>query len=319
MPRLIALCILLLAGPLRADWPARIFAPYVFLGSNDGFQLTGCDDATSQKHYTLAFIIADKENNPAWFGRVGMEKGLYADQIEAIRKRGGDVLISFGGAAGTELAIAETDAAALQAKYQSIIDRYKFTWLDFDIEGKALANAEANGRRNAAAAGLQGKNPGLRVSYTLPVDPNGISGNSQKLLADAKAKGVKVYSVNIMTMDFGARHSRGKRMSEVSIASAVRTFGQCQRIDPSILIGLTPMIGQNDVKEEVFGLEDAVALRDWAAAKPWVCSMSFWSSNRDTGKPGRNPGTTRSGIQQQAWEFTNTFKSFGAARPEAGK
>src|SRR5438270_13873342 len=117
----IILLITLLASAVRADWPAGVFAPYVWLGSNDNFQITECDDVTGQKHFTLAFIIADKENNPAWFGRIAMEKDFYAAQIEAIRKRGGDVIISFGGAAGTELAIAEKDAKALEAKYQSII------------------------------------------------------------------------------------------------------------------------------------------------------------------------------------------------------
>ena len=49
------------------------------------------------KFYTIAFIIADKQNNPAWDGRIPMEKNLYADQINAIRSRGGDVIVSFGG------------------------------------------------------------------------------------------------------------------------------------------------------------------------------------------------------------------------------
>jgi chitinase len=244
-----------------------------------------------------------------------MEKNLYAEQIAAIRKRGGDVIISFGGAGGTELGIAEKDVAVLEAKYQSIIDRYQFTWLDFDIEGKALGNTEANERRNVAIAALQKKNPGLRVTFTLPVDPNGIGRNSRAMLSDAKAKGIQIYSANIMTMDYGVRHSAGKKMSDVSIASALKTYEQVQAIDPAIKVGLCPMIGQNDVKEEVFSLEDARALRDWAMDKPWICSIHFWSSNRDTGKPGRNPGVTRSGIQQQPWDFTNIFKSFTAPPP----
>jgi len=187
-----------------ASWPARVFAPYMYIGAGDHFQITQCDDACGQKFYTIAFIIADKQNNPAWDGRFPMDENLYADQINAIRHRGGDVIVSFGGADGTELAIAETNAAALEAKYQSIIDRYKLTWLDFDIEGDSLSKADANQRRNVALAKLQVKNPGLIISYTLPVDPNGISDKSQYLLAGAKAKGVKVYSVNVMTMDFGA-------------------------------------------------------------------------------------------------------------------
>ena len=307
---LILFSLLLISSRLQADWPQRVFAPYVWLGSNDGFQLTECEQATGQKHYTLAFIIADKEAKAAWFGRVPMEKNLYADQIEAIRKRGGDVIISFGGAAGPELALANNDAQNLQAEYQSVVEHYKFTWLDFDIEGRALRDEAANTRRNQAIIQLQKTNPALRVTFTLPVDPNGISRAAQNMLADAKSKGIKIHSANIMVMDFGTRFSKDKKMSDIAIASAIKTRQQVEKIDPTIQIGLCPMIGQNDVKEEIFTLDDAKTLRDWATKQPWVCSFSFWSSNRDTGKPGRREGTTRSGINQQPWEFTDILKEF---------
>ncbi len=293
-----------------ADWPARVFAPYMYLGSGDNFKLTACDDATGQKFYTLAFIIADNEKNPAWDGRTEMMKNLYGDEIAAIRSRGGNVIVSFGGAGGTELALAEPDVTALTAKYQSVIDQYKLTWLDFDIEGKALEKADVNARRNTALANLQKNNPGLIISFTLPVDPNGISDDSRVMLSGAKAKGVVVHSANLMTMDFGSHFSKGKKMSDVSIASVNKAHEQCQEIDTGILIGICPMIGQNDEKSEIFTLEDAAAVRDWALAQPWVCSLSFWASNRDTGAPGKKNGNTASGIQQKPWDFTNVFKTF---------
>jgi len=294
-----------------AGWPARVFAPCMYIGADDNFQLTACDDACGQKFFTLAFVITDRQKNPAWDGRWPTEQNLYAGQIQAIRSRGGDAIVSFGGEAGMELAIAETNATALEAKYQSVIDRYKLTWLDFDIEGKSLFETDANQRRNAALARLQSKNPGLIVSYTLPVDPGGISAESQRLLTDAKTRGVKVFSVNVMTMDFGAHFSQGKKMSDVAIASALQAHEQCQKIDPAIRIGLTPMIGQNDERGEIFTLADAKALKQWADAQPWVCSLSFWASNRDAGNPERkNDDNTGSGIPQKPWAFTLIFKSF---------
>jgi chitinase len=283
----------------------------MYVGADDNFQIVHCDNACGQKFYTIAFIIADKQKNPAWDGRSTMDKNLYAGQIDAIRRLGGDVIVSCGGAGGTELAIAEPDPAALEAKYQSVIDRFKLTWLDFDIEGKALSKTPANERRNAVLARLQAKNPGLIISYTLPVDPDGIPNDGLKLLADARAKGVKVYSANVMTMDFGARFSKGKRMSDVSIASTLKAHAQCRKIDPAIRIGLTPMIGQNDEKGEVFTQDDARAVKAWAEAQPWVCSLSFWASNRDAGRRGRQKDdNTTSGIEQQPWDFTLIFKSF---------
>jgi len=297
-----------------ADWPARVFAPYMYLGSGDNFKLTQCDDACGQKFYTLAFIISDKQKNPAWDGRSEMMKNLYADQIAAIRSRGGNVIVSFGGAGGTELALAEPDVVALTAKYQSVIDQYKLTWLDFDIEGDALEKADVNRRRDTALANLQKANPGLIISFTLPVDPNGISDESRAMLADAKAKGVIVHSADLMTMDFGSHFSKGKKMSDVSIASVNKAHEQCGAIDGNILIGICPMIGQNDEKGEIFTLEDAAAVRDWAAARPWVCSLSFWASNRDAGTAdrGKGNGNTGSGVEQKPWDFTNVFKTFTA-------
>ena len=75
------------------------------------------------------------------------------------------------------------------------------------------------------------------------------------------------------------------------------------------------MIGQNDKRGEIFTVADAKALRQWADALPWVCSLSFWASNRDTGRPGRkNDDDTGSGIPQKPWAFTLIFKSFTTAR-----
>ncbi len=302
----------------HAAWPTKVFAPYMFLGSNDNFKLTDCDDACGLKHYTLAFVISQQESKqvvkdadghaiPSWYGRIPMSNDLYHDQIDAIRKRGGDVIVSFGGADGTELAIAEEDPVLLEKVYQSIIDRYKFTWLDFDIEGKDLSDTKANERRNEVLAKLQAKNPRLIISYTVPVDPNGLSRETRNMLKDAKAKGVKVHSANVMTMYFGPQFVNGKKLADVCIASAKKAYEQTQAIDPQIKIGLCPMIGKGgDKGAEVFGLDDATAVQEWAAQQPWVCSLSYWAINRDTGKPGKN-GNTRSGIEQEPWAFAKIF------------
>src|ERR1039458_3087869 len=164
-----------LAGSIvnaRAGWPEKVFAPYMYVGVGDQFKLTDCDDAHAQKFYTLAFVIADPSNNPAWDGRTAMAENFYTNQIAAIRARGGNVIVSFGGEGGQEIALVETNAAALQEKYQAVVDRYHFTWLDFDIEGNALEKNAVNERRNTALARLQAHNPGLIISYTLPVDPS---------------------------------------------------------------------------------------------------------------------------------------------------
>jgi len=303
----------LVAPGAQAAWPKRLFAPYMYVGSGDDFKLTHVADETGLKYYTLAFIIADKDANPAWDGRIPMDKNFYADQIVAIRQRGGDVIVSFGGEGGTELAITEKYPDRLLAKYQSIADRYKFQWLDFDIEGKALHNMQANARRNQAIAHLQAKSPDLIVSYTLPVDPRGLPQAAIQLLSDAKAQGVKIRCVNIMVMDFDPGDCKGRTMADVAIASAMKARAQTIEINPGIQMGLCPMLGQNDEKSEVFTIEDAQALGAFADKTDWVGWLSFWSINRDNGsKREISPTNTSSGIVQKPWAFTEVFKSFAA-------
>jgi chitinase len=327
----------LLAGTARAQWPARVFAPYMYIGDSDNFKLTDCDDACGLKYYTLAFIIAREEGRgkdakylkePSWDGRVPIEENLYHDQIDAIRKRGGDVIMSFGGEGGKEMANVINDPVALEAAYQKVIDQYKFTWLDFDIEGNNLDNGKLDSeRRNTALASLQKKNPGLIISYTLPVDPDGISAASQALLADAKAKGVKVHSANLMVMYFGKRFvGKGKSEGELGIESANTAYAQIQKIDPSIQIGLCPCLGHNGPGNEIFNLEDAKTLKAFADKTPWVCSLHYWSINDDAARPRRHRHITNTtntvGVvtsttnnvmvpsEYQPWAFANIFKTF---------
>src|ERR1700722_9531253 len=168
IPRVIAIAffVIFVSAIARADWPPRPFIPYMYPGNSDNFKLPACDDAIGQTHYTLAFIIADKQGKPAWYGQIPMSQNCYGDEIAAIRKRGGDVVCSFGGADGKEIGMTIADPVALQAAYQSVIDQYKFTWLDFDIEGDNLdKHPDDNKRRNAVLAALQKKNPGLIISY----------------------------------------------------------------------------------------------------------------------------------------------------------
>ena len=309
--------ILFLMGAVnaRAAWPTtRIFSPYVDVTLSDNLQPAKVKGATGQKYYTLAFVVADGTGNPAWGGVLPVSGGYYSSQINSLRSAGGDAIFSFGGENGTELALLPISASTLQSKYQAVINKYKATWLDFDIEGGALYNTTANQKRNSALKGLQSANSGLVITYTLPADPDGISSYAVSLLQDAKAKGVRVKAVNVMAMDFGSYYSSGKKLSAVAIATAQKVHSQCQSINSSLKIGVTVMIGQNDIQSEVFYTTDASTLVNWAKGQSWVYSLGFWSADRDNGSCGRRTtaSATCSGIVQSTWAFMNIFKGFSS-------
>ncbi len=309
-PLLCALLLTASGSPLaRATppWPAKLFAPYAYIPYDDA--ASACLAETGQKFFTLAFVVSDPEGRPAWDGQKNLrvKKGFYADAIGAIRARGGDVIVSFGGAGGKELALTTPDAASLAAKYQEVVDRYNLTWLDFDIEGKTLANQSVNQRRNAALQTLGAARPGLRYTFTLPGDPTGLEDDALQLLADARAQGVPIESINVMTMDYKREVAGGAKMGDLAIQAARAVRAQVLGLGMDVKIGVTPMIGENDVKSVVFSPADAAELLAFAQQTPWVRGVGFWSVNRD--RPGTSGDDTNSGTAQTRWEFTNAFKA----------
>ena len=145
-----------------------------------------------------------------------------------------------------------------------MVNTYGVTRLDFDIEGGVLSDTAATSLRDQALAALQAEDPSVQVDFTLAVAPQGLptgTGSEYALLQDAKAKGVKVSVVNIMTMDFGA----GSNDLADAESAAQGTAGQLSGlygISTSAaygMMGLTPIAGTNDDGTVLLHLERPVA------------------------------------------------------------
>ena len=291
----------------KGDWKDKVYAPYVDVMLWPTPSINEFMKATNNKYYTLAFILSNG-GKPAWGGITPYNDGFYKEEISKIRQGGGDVIVSFGGANGIELALEITDVAKLQAAYQSVIDEYQLTWVDFDIEGFAVSDKGSVQRRNQAIAGLQKDNPNLTIAYCLPVMPEGLTDSGLFVLKDAKEKGVNIDVVNIMTMDYGPTYTND--MGKYAIEACKNTEIQIRKIGLNAKLGNTPMIGQNDVSVETFTLEDARELLDWAKTEDDVRLLSMWSITRDKSKGTGLYNCTM--IQQDDYDFTNTFKEFNA-------
>jgi hypothetical protein len=291
-----------------SGFPARAFAPYV--ESWTGISLAGIANASGQKYFTMAFILASSGCKPAWNGSQTMYKGYYVNDINNLRALGGDVIFSFGGASGTELAQACSTVSELTAAYQMVIDTYKLKWVDFDIEGNAVTNTASIDLRNKALKALEAANPGLKISYTLGVMPSGLPAAQLYLLLNAKSNGVRVDVVNVMAMDYGAQTTGD--MAALAISAAQNTQNQLIANGISASVGVCPMIGQNDTRGEIFTLANASTLQAWAQSTGYVTELTFWAVDRDNGSC---PGKTRasgscSGLAQNTYDFTKIFKSF---------
>ena len=301
----------LLAALGTAQQPvARFFAPYVMIRPD--LDLVRIADASGVKYFTLAFVLDGGGCQASWGGRTPLaQETSLAPAIAALRARGGDVIVSFGGAGGRELAIGCQTAAALQAQYQTVIDKYAVTMFDLDIEGRSLANKDTVDCRNAALAALQAANPGLQVSYTLPVETNGLNQGGIDLLKNAMSHGVDVGLVSIMTMDYGGA-ADPQQMGPHVISATGGTIAQLRDMAMTPRIGLIPMIGLNDNKPEAFTLADAKLVADWARTNALVVRMSMWSAGRDQSCPNGAAivANACSGIPQDPYAFSRILNAF---------
>ena len=293
----------------------RFYAPYIMprptpeLAPN---YLSQIGDASGIRYFTLAFILDGGGCAASWGSRtpVARESALAA-AVANLRAAGGDVIISFGGEAGRELALGCDTAAALQAQYQAVIDKYKVVALDLDIEGNALKDSVSVDRRNVALASIQAANPNVQVSYTLPVATNGLTPAGIALLNNAMSHGVRIAVVNLMTMDYGGTADPLAMGAHVITAVNGTT---AQMLDNGIRarIGICPMIGLNDVKPEVFSLSDARQVIDWAQSNPVVTRLSTWSVERDALCAGGSAraASSCSGVEQKQYEFSGILNTF---------
>ncbi|GAA3283782.1 chitinase [Paenarthrobacter aurescens] len=284
------------------------------------------------KTVVLSFIVADAKDGctPSWGSFYSLDAAasdLDLDRrIARLRQTGGEIAVSFGGLSNKELATACTDEVRLQEAYSSVVSRYHLNTIDLDIEGSALADKSALERQSKAIAALQkarqadGKS--LSVWLTLPVAPAGLTADGTAAVEQMLAAGVDLAGVNIMTMDFGESRVAGQSMLQASTAAAEATHAQLgdaysaaqQSLGAQTLwrkIGLTPMIGQNDIVADVFTMADAQGLHDFAQSKG-VGRMSMWSLNRDAECGPNYPTLTVvsdacSGVPQGASRFSDVL------------
>ncbi|WP_405520302.1 cellulose binding domain-containing protein [Streptomyces canus] len=292
------------------------FAPYVDTSLYPAFDLLASAASTGVKNYNLAFVTDGGGCTPKWGGVTDLASDAVAQQIGALRAKGGDVRVSFGGASGSELATTCSSADALAAAYGKAVDAYGLTKVDFDVEGGALPNTAANTRRAQAIAKLQSGHPGLDVSYTLPVMPEGLTQDGVDLLANAKSNGVKIDTVNIMAMDYGPAYSgdMGTYAEQAATATQAQVKGVLGLSDSAAwnAVAVTPMIGVNDVASEIFKVDDASQLVTFAKAKG-LGGLSMWSATRDKQCPGGakpSADATCSSIVQDPFAFSKAFAAY---------
>ena len=132
------------------------------------------------------------------------------------------------------------------------------------------------------------------------------------MLQSAKQDGVRVDVVNIMTMDYGTSVDNNGQMGQDAINATIATEKQLADLGMTAKIGITPLIGVNDIASEVFTLADAQALVDYAKTDPHITQLSMWSVARDNGNSAgaHFASSDSSGVAQQPFELSGILHHF---------
>ncbi|MGE3659547.1 MAG: Calx-beta domain-containing protein, partial [Mycolicibacterium sp.] len=320
-------------NPGDALWGEEHFAPYVDMAGWPPPDLIKIAKDYGVSLLNLGFVQATSDGKAAWGGYSTLTPGSSDSQaqtidasIAAFKAAGGDVMVSFGGANGTELAQWYSQrglsAQALANAYAAVVDAYGLNRVDFDIEGHAVAEPTSIALRSQAIKLLQQARPDLEVWYTLPVLPTGLTHDGRNVVSKALDAGVKLDGVNVMAMDYGESAAptsgpNAKTMGAYAILAAESTYAQMSTLFAQHgqqfgwnQLGVTPMIGVNDVITEIFTVADAQALEHFAHTKG-LGMLSMWSVARDTPGSLGQASPTASGLNIPAGSFSNVWNDYG--------
>jgi len=313
-------------------WKEQFFAPYVDMGLYPVPDLDGLAKKYGVGLFSLGFMQASPSGKLAWAGLDALSLDSNHEQllailgeITALRAAGGDVMVSLGGAAGLSLAQAYAQRGlgvqALATAYGEIVDTLQLSKLDFDIEGAALAETQTIKLQMEAIGLLQQTHPALGVWLTLPVLPQGLTQDGLNTVTAALQAGVQVDGVNVMAMDYGdsAAPPQLKSMGAYAIDAANTTFAQLTNLFASQgksfgwnQLGVTPMLGVNDITSEVFTIQDAEQLEVFAREKG-LGMLSMWSINRDNPGAARQVSNNHAGLPViAAGGFSSVWGDYGS-------
>lgn len=322
-------------APIARSWSV----PYVDVTLTPTYQFQD-PQLNPARDIALAFVVAHPDDpcTPSWGGAYTLDEAsrdLELDRrITQLRAAGGDIMVSFGGQANQELAFACDDVAKLTAAYQQVIDRYDVSVIDLDIENADIADTASIERRARALAAVQQARTDagdeLAVWLTLPVARSGLTADGVALVRSTLAGGIELTGVNVMTMNFGDSSSTTPDMLAATksaleatadqVADAWASHGMTlDSVQRWAHLGATPMIGQNDVVGEVFTLDDAAGLAEFAESRG-LGRVSTWSLNRDTpcGSSFADVtvlSNTCSSIEQDPLAFANVFTTLPGRAP----
>ncbi|MGW8391017.1 glycosyl hydrolase [Pseudoduganella sp. HUAS MS19] len=268
-------------GPRVASGPYQFFgmAP---AGTVPRASATAPDGGALAPGTVLSWAFANGEcGEELWPGSVPGQAVADANVAGA----SADYIISTGGQGGVFTCSSDAGMERFVTRYMS----QRLVGFDFDIE--AEQSAEQIESLVKRVRYVQRKYPKLRYSFTVATHAasdgsnHSLNKTGETVLSMLRRHGVRDYVLNLMVMDYGPAATKvcvvreGRCDMGASALQAARNVERKYKV-PMAQIALTPMIGVNDVVENVFTLDDARFTAD-SVRRFGMAGLHFWSLDRD--------------------------------------
>ncbi|NRR31000.1 glycosyl hydrolase [Oxalobacteraceae bacterium] len=340
-----SLCALALvsAGPLALaagapDAPRFVYSPYKHLAMwNDAASnvITAAPEGVRQPYISgnsssfgrgaLTWAFASGECGAEQWGKEPAQAVADAN-VGAFDGAGIGYIISTGGQGSMFTCASDAGMERFIARY----DSPHLLGIDFDIEeGQSEAQVAS---LLARAVAVQARRPALRFSFTVATlaasdgSRTSLNGTAEMVLRAVRASGLRGYALNLMVMDYGPASAancvvrQGRCDMGRSAIQAVRNVHAKYGV-PLNQIEVTPMVGVNDVVDNVFSVADARYLAGAVRAMK-LAGLHFWSLDRDTPCRGivKGADATCSTLNEASGAFARVFaRAFAASGADSVK
>ncbi|KAH9276386.1 hypothetical protein BASA83_001077 [Batrachochytrium salamandrivorans] len=238
------------------NWPALVFALTVDTTGPNAVNLATMSNTAGTFMYNLGYLVADATNSPSWGGLHSLSDSWYLSQIQQIRNFGGDVMISFGGPKGQELAQVITSASKLKTQYQNVIDSYSISWLDFTF--KVHRSLTAHPSMCAMPLSVVS-----RLSFQISV----LHTHCQ------------LHQLGCLVMQCMCSH---RPIMQVFVSMCKAAYTQVKATGLAYFsMGITPVIGNGEYAGATFSANDASQVLLFARSNSWVAYVSSSTANTD--------------------------------------
>ncbi|WP_336221093.1 glycosyl hydrolase family 18 protein [Citrobacter amalonaticus] len=223
----------------------------------------------------FGFVTLSASRKACWAAQDAMPLNWALPLANDLNAANLDVIVSFGGAANSDIS-SVFSVAELVSTYQQVITDYHAAGLDFDLENGLYDIVKIC---NALKI-IQKDNPKVRLSFTLPTMPTGLTSTGLGIVQKVRDAGLN-FTINGMAMDYYdplVSANMGKAATDAA-TSICRQLENLSIPGGYSKVAITPMIGMND-DLSMFRLQDSTALATFASQHS-LSFLAIWSFNRD--------------------------------------